>query len=86
MKLKKKLNETTTQLQNAEQDKAKLEKMLKENCSEVKSQAQGGDEVDSSKREDVKKVSDLEIKVKTLADAVDASEKIAIELEKLKGN
>ncbi|XP_049887627.1 GRIP and coiled-coil domain-containing protein 2 [Pectinophora gossypiella] len=92
LKLKKKLNETTAQLQNAEQDKARLEKLLNEQeRTDIKAAVTTGtDQVDSAPKvgdgDGIKsdKVTELELKVKTLQAAVDASEKIAVELGKVK--
>lgn len=86
LKLKKKLNETVTQLQNAEQDKAKLEKMLNETGSgDNKTVPVSVDQVDNKTTEDQDKVTSLEMSIKDLTETVKASEKIAAELEKVKG-
>ncbi|RVE50995.1 hypothetical protein evm_004404 [Chilo suppressalis] len=74
LKLKKKLNDTINQLQNAEQDKAILEKLLSENEKTPKSASK--DEVDN--------VSNLQSKVQTLTETVAASEKIEADLKNLK--
>ncbi|XP_063833985.1 GRIP and coiled-coil domain-containing protein 2-like isoform X1 [Ostrinia nubilalis] len=79
LKLKKKLNETVNQLQNAEQDKAKLEKLLNDN--EKVSLPSSSDEVDGCKGSEI---SDLQAKIVSLTAAVEASENVTAELEKLK--
>ncbi|KAL0850045.1 hypothetical protein ABMA28_011949 [Loxostege sticticalis] len=79
LKLKKKLNETVNQLQNSEQDKAKLEKLLNDN--EKPSTPSSKDEIDGCK---VSEISDLQAKVMSLTATVEATENVASELEKLK--
>ncbi|XP_053601866.1 GRIP and coiled-coil domain-containing protein 2 isoform X2 [Plodia interpunctella] len=74
LKLKKKLNETTTQLQNVEHDKAKLEKLLQENGTK---QSVSCDAVDGVKEE----IGDLQAKVTTLTEAAELAEKKTAELE-----
>lgn len=86
LKLKKKLNETVTQLQNAEQDKAKLQKMLNEiGSGDSKTVAVAVDQVDNKVAEEQDKIASLEMKIKVLTETVKASENIAVELEKIKG-
>lgn len=89
LKLKKKLNETVSQLQDAEQDKAKLEKLLQESGSKERKLSPGSntDEVDGSKKDDqfVGEISELQAKVNNLTVEVEASERKTAEIEKLKG-
>ncbi|CAH0747267.1 unnamed protein product [Diatraea saccharalis] len=73
LKLKKKLNDTIIQLQNAEQDKAKLEKLLNQN--EKVQIPESKDETDNA--------SVLNLQTK-LTESVAASEKIEAEVQKLK--
>lgn len=84
LKLKKKLNETITQLQQTEKDKAKLEKLLND------SKSSNIDEVDSAKTESTvvnrTENNELEEKVKTLTVALETSKNDTTELDKLKGN
>ncbi|KAJ2943788.1 hypothetical protein O0L34_g8108 [Tuta absoluta] len=92
LKLKKKLNETTTQLQNAEHDKARLEKLLNEQSNvEIKTVTPlGTDQVDNVPKvgegDGLKsdKISELEMKVKKLTAAVESTEKITVELSNVK--
>ncbi|XP_026726174.1 GRIP and coiled-coil domain-containing protein 2-like isoform X1 [Trichoplusia ni] len=83
LKLKKKLNETTSQLQQAEKDKAKLEKLLSENKPVVEK-----DELDSPKAESVAVTAseriELEDRVRSLTAALDATKNVTTEVEKLK--
>lgn len=86
LKLKKKLNETVTQLQNAEQDKAKLQKMINETGSgDSKTAPVSVDQVDKKVAEDQDKISSLEMRITVLTETAKASENIAAELEKIKG-
>lgn len=86
LKLKKKLNETVTQLHNAEQDKAKLEKMLNETGSgDNRTVPVSVDQVDNKVAEDQDKVASLEMRIKDLTETVKASEKLSADLEKVKG-
>lgn len=68
-----------TQLQNAEQDKFKLEKLL---VGEKSTVPHNTDEVDSSK---MSEISDMQAKIKYLSAAVEASENTQAEVEKIKG-
>ncbi|PZC87166.1 hypothetical protein B5X24_HaOG201402 [Helicoverpa armigera] len=83
LKLKKKLNETIAQMQQSEKDKTRLEKLLSESKS-----VHCADEVDAPKVENtaVSKTdnSELEEKVKSLTVALEATENVSTELEKLK--
>ncbi|XP_059049048.1 GRIP and coiled-coil domain-containing protein 2-like isoform X2 [Achroia grisella] len=83
LKLKKKLNETTAQLQQTEQDKVRIEKLLHEtNSKDTKSiSAMGIDVVDNSCKKVEDDILNLQCKVKTLT--VESQETNA-ELEKLK--
>ncbi|XP_060810304.1 GRIP and coiled-coil domain-containing protein 2 [Amyelois transitella] len=85
LKLKKKLNETKTELQNVEQDKAKIEKLLHENVSK---QVQSGDEVDGIKQDDkaIQKdeIDDLQARVTSLTEVAETGEKTAAELLKVR--
>ncbi|XP_072935865.1 uncharacterized protein [Epargyreus clarus] len=80
LKLKKKLNETTSQLQISEQEKTKLKKMINDKVA-------SSDNADSHPKEDahIKKseISDLEAKVKTLTDNLEVSTKVSANLEKV---
>ncbi|XP_038208773.1 GRIP and coiled-coil domain-containing protein 2-like [Zerene cesonia] len=73
LKLKKKLNETTTQLQNSEQEKLKLKKMLDDKNTENKTKSM--DEVDSSTNPDNEKskaeIMNLESKIRSLTSAIE---------------
>lgn len=80
------MNETVTQLQNAEQDKAKLQKMLNETgSSDIKTVPVSVDQVDNKVTEDHDNIVSLEMKIKTLTETVKVSENIAAELESIKG-
>ena len=84
LKLKKKLNETTAQLQNTEQDKNKLEKILSEQYA-LQSDCKSKDEVDNKEHEKEKpEIVKVETKVKT-AGSAESPEKILIEMKKFKG-
>lgn len=84
LKLKKKLNETITQLQLADKDKARLEKLLSENKSAIDK-----DENDGPKTEivavNLTQSNELEEKVKSLTVALEDTKNNTIELDKLKG-
>ncbi|KAM3966725.1 uncharacterized protein ACR2FA_012269 [Aphomia sociella] len=88
LKLKKKLNETTTQLQNSEQDKARLEKLLQENNSNHSKSVsnESTDEVDNNSGNVMSQsdITNLQNKVKTLSATIEASHQETTELEKLK--
>ncbi|KAJ8733946.1 hypothetical protein PYW07_014497 [Mythimna separata] len=81
LKLKKKLNETITQMQQTEKDKAKLEKMLSESKS-----SSSTDDVDGSKTEVIVVTDNNELteKVKSLTVALEATKNVTTELDKLK--
>lgn len=84
LKLKKKLNDTITQLQLADKDKARLEKLLSENKSAIDK-----DEKDGPKTEivavNLTQSNELEEKVKSLTAALEDTKNNTIELDKLKG-
>lgn len=83
LKLKKKLNETTAVLQNTEQDKAKLEKMLSEN--EIKYIVPDNHDTKNEGetfRKHQFEVTELKDKINALTDE---SEKMSTELDKVKG-
>lgn len=80
------MNETVTQLQNAEQDKAKLEKLLNETGSgDNKTVPVPVDPVDNKLADDRDKIASLEMKINTLTEIVESSKNIAAELERNKG-
>ncbi|XP_022820256.1 GRIP and coiled-coil domain-containing protein 2 isoform X1 [Spodoptera litura] len=82
LKLKKKLNETTSQMQQTEKDKAKLEKLLSESKS-----GNHVDEVDSRQTDNTTQAAEnkeLEEKVKSLTIALEATKNVTSELDKLK--
>ncbi|XP_050349638.1 GRIP and coiled-coil domain-containing protein 2 [Nymphalis io] len=86
LKLKKKLNETTTQLQSSEQEKSKLKKLISDNNLDNKqSQIKEEDVVDSPKMSDNETQNsnniDLEAKVKKLTADLEASSKIIAKLK-----
>ncbi|CAG4923712.1 unnamed protein product [Colias eurytheme] len=72
LKLKKKLNETTTQLQNSEQEKLKLKKLIDETDNTTKTSV---DEVDSSNNRDSEtpkvEILELESKIKSLTSTIE---------------
>ncbi|KAG7304401.1 hypothetical protein JYU34_011342 [Plutella xylostella] len=87
LKLKKKLNETNIELQNAEQDKARLEKIIAEHNA-AKSSVQ--DEVDGPRNKEETVISqthvtELEGRVESLTKDLESSKNILGELEKVKG-
>ncbi|XP_075983314.1 uncharacterized protein LOC142981334 isoform X2 [Anticarsia gemmatalis] len=88
LKLKKKLNETISQLQQAEQDKAKLEKLLNDNKS---SAPVDQDEVDGIKQDNKTinaaneaHINELEAKIKSLNATLETTKNSTSELDKLK--
>lgn len=84
LKLKKKLNETTTQLQNSEQDKAKIEKLLHEVNTKHTKPVKDTDEVDNSSIKVEEDIIKLQDKVKILTASIETSKETAAELERLK--
>lgn len=78
------MNETVTQLQNAEQDKTKLQKLLNES-GDNKTVPVSVDQIDNKVVEDYDKITTLEMRITTLTETVKASENIAAELETIKG-
>ncbi|XP_026484913.2 GRIP and coiled-coil domain-containing protein 2 [Vanessa tameamea] len=87
LKLKKKLNETTSQLQSSEQEKTKLKKLISDNNLDSEQCQKDEDIVDGPKiSEDESQKSnniDLEAKVKNLTADLEASGKIIVKLKEL---
>lgn len=90
LKLKKKLNETTAQLQSSEQEKANLKKLITDNDLEHKSKEireeyvldnPGTNEKDIQKSNSV----ELEVKVKNLTSDLEAATKVNEKVKQLEG-
>ncbi|KAG6452634.1 hypothetical protein O3G_MSEX007725 [Manduca sexta] len=85
LKLKKKLNETVTQMQNSEQDKARLEKLLNEKAIlESKLDAPLNQDVIDGTDRDEHSGKDLQEKIEKLTVALEAAKQDCSELEKVK--
>lgn len=88
LKLKKKLNETNSQLQQEQQDKAKLEKLLSE-CNSVPAFESGemnNSKVENKKSTDAKdsQINELEENIKSLNASLEATKNVMFEMDKLK--
>ncbi|XP_046968191.1 GRIP and coiled-coil domain-containing protein 2 [Vanessa cardui] len=88
LKLKKKLNETTSQLQSSEQEKTKLKKFIADNNLDSEQCQKDQDVIDGPKMKEVSESQkssniDLEAKVKNLTADLEASGKIIAKLKEL---
>lgn len=90
LKLKKKLNETSAQLQSSEQEKAKLKKLITDNDVEHKSKQIRDEDVSDSPGTNEKEIqksdsAELEVKVKNLTSDLDAANKVHEKVKELEG-
>ncbi|CAB3237421.1 unnamed protein product [Arctia plantaginis] len=91
LKLKKKLNETTNELKQAVQDKAKLEKLLNDNRSmHAETGIKPGEHIESDNPKvdnntgNQSQINELEAKVNSLTEALEATKNVTNELDRLK--
>lgn len=85
IKLKKKLNETTSLLQKTEQDKAKLEKIVSESASTETKGSEAITDGEGDVKASAAEVVELQEKVKALSVITEDYENVTQELESLKG-
>lgn len=86
LKLKKKLNETTTQLQSSEQEQMKLKKLLADSNLDNKQNIINTDGLNNNEDETNKSnISDLEAKVRNLTADLEKSTKATAKIAELEG-